>query len=175
MGQLQYQDQGGKAFVDSKHLVAGFGRSVVKSLTAFQRTTARRMMWVGFCLLVVSGCSSSVDQRLEVSGKVIWGEEPLSQGNITLTPVTKGKATGGAIENGEFSIPASRGVMPGSYLVMIEAYLPTGRQLPNSDKPGEMFDEVKQMISSKYNRNTELRAEVTRDGENSFTFKLDKR
>ena len=125
-------------------------------------------------LLSLAGCNTDPNQPVGISGKVTWGGEPLPQGNLTLTPITTGSATGGEIKNGEFNIPAENGVVPGTYKVMIEAYLPTGRKVPNSNKPGEMADELRQMIPPRYNHNTELQAEVTRDGENVFTYDLEK-
>ena len=123
---------------------------------------------------LVAGCGGPRDGLQAVSGEVTWGGEPLPSGTITLQPLKEGRATGGQIEDGQFEIPASRGAKPGEYRVSIEAYLPTGKQVPSPEVPGEMVDDVKQMIPPKYNSRTELRAQITPDGDNNFPFELEK-
>ncbi len=170
---LQYQYHGGNETMRIVKHTPTISRRGRGTMTACGNCANSLVIWAGVCLLVVAGCSGGADQQLKVTGQVNWGGKPLSHGNITFKPVTTGSATGGVIENGVFTIPANRGVIPGTYMVTIEAYLPTGRQLPNSNKPGEMADELKQMIQAKYNQKTELRAEVRSDGDNDFTFELD--
>ena len=125
-------------------------------------------------LVSVAGCGDKEERQLKITGKVTWGGEPLATGNITLMPVDIGRAGGVAIQDGEFEIPSSRGLTPGTYRVEIEAYLPTGRQIENPEAPGQMVDETRQMIPIEYNAKSELKAEVTADGDNYFEFNLDK-
>jgi len=134
--------------------------------------------WALACSLalgvVCGGCSADPDGLRTITGDVTWGGEPLSKGSITFTPVEPGRATGGKIVDGQFEIAAARGAKPGSYLVSIEAYLPTGKKVPSPEVPGEMVDDIRQMIPPKYNSSTELRAEIEPGGENHFSFQLDK-
>lgn len=75
--------------------------------------------------LMVAGCGAPIDDlpREAVHGKVTLDGEPLAKGAIrfqTATPgATRAIEIGDLIRDGEYSIPADRGPVPGAYRVTI--------------------------------------------------------
>ena len=138
-------------------------------------TCITRFAWVLPVLPLLAaqtGCNTS-GGLLTVTGTVTLDGEPVSEGAITFRAQqgTSGPAAGGKITDGQFTIAAAKGVMPGSYHVEISASKKTGKKV--MDVPlGTMRDEIIQLIPPRYNRNTELMATVTEEGPNSFNFAL---
>jgi hypothetical protein len=130
-------------------------------------TTFRSRLWLIAiaAIVIVSGCAP-VSDDVEVTGKVTWEGVPLESASIVLVPVDSHIAPiGGKILNGEFKIR----VKPGKVRVEIEAVRETGKRDPvNNSALGEMF------IPERYNRKSELKADVTRDGDNHFNYDLRK-
>jgi hypothetical protein len=125
-------------------------------------------------LAVLSGCGPRSD-KLPVSGEVKLDGAPLDSGAIRLTSTggEKVQATGAFIENGEFDIPQSKGLSPGTYHVEINS--------PNEDAPpvmdratpgGPGIPTQPDRIPPEYNINSKQRVEVTADGENHFVFDI---
>jgi hypothetical protein len=125
-------------------------------------------------LAVVSGCGPRSD-KLPVSGEVKLDGAPLESGAIRLTSIggEKVQATGAFIENGEFEIPQSKGLSPGTYHVEINS--------PNEDAPpvmdratpgGPGIPTQPDRIPPEYNINSKQRVEVIADGENHFVFDI---
>ena len=107
-----------------------------------------------FCLviLVQSGCGSTAHN---VSGTVKLDGEPISEGHIAF--VTEGGGGGGgAITNGQYTVA----VTPGKAKVQITADkmqpLPPGEKGMYGKK-----EELRSYIPSKYNTETELKADIT--------------
>ncbi|MBN9518540.1 hypothetical protein J0H58_08480 [bacterium] len=126
--------------------------------------------------LVVLGCGSSDPKRHAVSGTVTYKTVPISNGTITFIPDDPAvKSSGGAaVKDGKFEIAAAAGLFPGKYKVSIN--YPDPKRTPPAPKegeaPGESGREVMDLLPAKYNRDTELRAEVKADGSNALTFDL---
>ena len=101
----------------------------------------------------------------------------MDAGVITLVPEpgSSGLAAGGVIEDGSYSI-ASKGPLPGKYLVQITASRPTGEMVeaptigPGSEA-GTMVEQTEQYIPANYNENTELIVEIE-PGSNRHDFTL---
>jgi hypothetical protein len=136
--------------------------------------------WSGFValtavgLIVSNGCGSRSD-KLAVSGEVKLNGAPLESGAIRLTSIggEKVQATGAFIENGQFDIPQSKGLSPGTYHVEINS--------PNDDAPpvmdratptGPGIPTQPDRIPPEYNIDSKQRVEVTADGENHFAFDI---
>ena len=98
--------------------------------------------------------------------------QPLSEGHITFQPVAEGPSAGGKIQEGRFTIEQAAGPSPGEYRVEILAYQPTGRQVPDSDFPGKMTDELKQVIPDRYKTDTAMKVTVSAEEKNKFEWKL---
>jgi hypothetical protein len=113
--------------------------------------------------VLVVGCQRAND-FVEVSGTVNWNGKPLPAGMIVLQPTEPRQApVGGKIEDGRFLMQAK----PGKMRVQVEAVRTTReRDAETGMLLGEMY------IPSRYNRETELEANITSEGKNFFEFTL---
>ena len=117
------------------------------------------------------GCGGSSNGRLEVSGMVTLDGTPLDQGSIAFNdPNGKLPSSGAVIANGAYSLPAAKGLQPGSYQVAIDSADPTGQTATPTQY--SMAIPVSR-IPLKYNGETTLTADVTADGDNEFDFQLE--
>jgi hypothetical protein len=122
----------------------------------------------------LAGCGGGGVQRCAVSGNVKVAGKPLDQGAIVFTAQDASLGSGGGdqIKNGQYSIPAQRGLLPGRYRVSITSALPGAPPDPNAP-PGPAGPMPKDRIDPKYNALTTLTAEVKADGPNVFDFEVD--
>ena len=130
------------------------------------------MRYVAGCGIIVvlamfSGCGSS-DGRVAVAGSVTLDGQPLDNGVITFIPQEKKVGSAGAaIESGKYQVPAKRGLLPGKYLVAIDASDPA-QTAARPDHPTMAIPVSR--IPLRYNGETELKAEVRADDDNRFDF-----
>jgi hypothetical protein len=125
--------------------------------------TRKLIAFAAFGFTIVAGCSRSTDE-VEVTGSIKWNGKPLSNGMIVLQPQSPNQApSGGKIADGVFHLRTK----PGKMHVEIEAVRETGQK---DSETGTMLGEM--YIPARYNRKTELEANVTRDGKNHFEFDL---
>lgn len=120
--------------------------------------------WIGMGLLVAAGCGQKGPQTYPVSGAVTFDGQPIPEGRISFTP-EDGKAAPdtGPIQNGKFQFRAKAG----RHRVEIVADRSTGKIDPVMGMaPRECY------IPACYNSQSTLRAEVTSQGPNQFTFEL---
>lgn len=137
------------------------------------QTTGIVALYAALALVVVCGCSSDLQQdRCEVTGEVTLDDSPLSSGAITLRPLRNGQTAGATIHDGKFTITGERAPKFGKYRVEIEAYLPTGKKIPDPDIPGAMTEEIKQILPRRYNRRSEQEIDITPDSDRHLTFDL---
>ena len=124
-------------------------------------------------LLALNGCSDHAGGRLAVQGTVTLDGQPLTRGSISFRPVagTSGPTAGAKIVDGRFSIPSGKSVFAGKYRVEITATRKTGRQVKDPTF-GTTVDQVAQYLSDRYNRSSELVAEVKPGGPNDLKFDL---
>ena len=134
----------------------------------------RQVVALGISGLFIGGCGAGSD-KLPVSGEVNLDGAPLESGAIRLTSIAaeKAQATGAYIDNGQFDIPQSKGLSPGTYHVEINS--------PNEDAPpvmdratpgGPGIPTQPDRIPPEYNINSQQRVEVTADGDNHFVFDI---
>ena len=125
-------------------------------------------------LLSLTGCGDS-SGRQSLEGTVTLDGAPLTMGHITFVPQsgTKGPIAGGKITEGQFFVSSAGGTFVGKFRVNITATRKTGRTVvtPMFGKEEEI-DETEQFFPPRYNRQSELTAEVTADGRNRFQFAL---
>jgi hypothetical protein len=124
--------------------------------------------------IVVSGCGPRSD-KLPVTGEVKLNGAPLASGAIRLTSIggEKVQATGAFIEDGQFDIPQSKGLSPGTYHVEINS--PNEDAPPIMDRPaggGPGIPTQPDRIPPEYNINSKEKVEVEADGENHFVFDI---
>ncbi|NOY29739.1 MAG: hypothetical protein GXP28_06050 [Planctomycetes bacterium] len=127
------------------------------------RNRMTRWLGIGGCLLLLAGCGSSSD-RAALAGAVTFDGAPLSKGSITFLPQlgTRGPAAGGSIEQGRFEIDREGGTFVGTFAVQITATRKTGRKVKTLI--GTVVDGEEQYVPARYNRQSELTAEVTPRG-----------
>lgn len=125
-------------------------------------------------VLACLGCRQSNPLDLQaVSGAVTFEGKPLDQGSIQFVPQDEaaGLLSGALITAGKYSIPQEKGLPPGKYTVRISsadqsASVPSGPPGMDSSVP------AKERIPVRYNSESQLAAEVTAGGDNTFDFAL---
>jgi len=128
----------------------------------------RNSSYVLVLLLVLAGCSSN--NRMAVSGDVTLDGKSLDGGAISFRPApgNASNSSGGQIRQGRFQLTADRGLVPGKYLVTVQAFQPTGRTI----KDGQSGQMVPEQAEIKYNEAGKLEATVIAGEENRFNFQL---
>lgn len=110
--------------------------------------------------LIAVGCSENPLKRQPISGTVAFDEKPLDYGVISFT--SQGGAnhsTGATIKNGEYAIPAEKGLPPGTYRVQINATIHDPKLPPppagqRDERPGI------EIIPPSYNAESQVIIEV---------------
>ena len=126
-----------------------------------------------FLLIACIGCADT-GGRIALSGVVTLDGEPLPEGAIEFHPRqgTGGPSSGGEIAGGQFSIAAERSVFPGVFRVEITANRGTGKK-QIYEITGEEFEIRAQYLPARYNRQSELSAQVAKSGKNYFEYHLE--
>ena len=115
-------------------------------------------------ITVLAGCGGADyegDRRYPLSGTATFDGKPIDLGAITLVP-NGGDAkspSGGVIKDGKYSIPEAMGPNAGNYRVEVQWLKLTGKRLKD-ETTGEMYDERKQALPSKFNTKSELVVEL---------------
>lgn len=143
------------------------------------RSAARR---IALCLAWVApllgGCGEDDGlPRQEVSGRVTLDGVPLPTGTIQFQPNASieqvAVAEGTLIEDGQYRLEPEKGLIPGSYRVIILSHddnAPSEEELPGGGGGVRLPPEL---IPPQYNVNTTLVAEVAADKENVFNYDLE--
>ncbi len=114
-------------------------------------------------LLVLGGCGDA--GRVAVAGKVLFNGAPLESGTITFIPMsgTESPSAGAPISDGSFTVPGDKGPLPGKFRVEIKSPRKTGKKVnvsvPTAQK-GVALEETVEAIPPKYNRDSELKADI---------------
>lgn len=122
----------------------------------------------------VVGCGPDTGGRVAVKGKVLLKGTPVKDGIIKFIPATPDGALsegGSQILNGEYSMPAEFGLMPGKYKVFLSAG--DGRTPANTDEPpGPTGANIisKELFPPEYNTKTRQEVTVTKSGPNEFNY-----
>jgi len=130
----------------------------------------------------VPGCSGTGDDlpREAISGTVTLDGQPLNGGVIQFTAPSGGGTSGAgdtggsSISAGQFSIDREHGLVPGNYRVTVNSSSGGAGSQTKPAEPGRptKADRPKELIPSKYNSESILKAEVKKGGPNNFTFDL---
>lgn len=127
-------------------------------------STDRSFGLLGLIVLLIGGCGGG-DGLVTSSGSVTCDGKPVETGAISFHPLVQGQAPqGAAIVAGRFRIRT----LPGRHRVEVVASRPQagGEELT----PGMPRQE--QYIPDRYNADSQLEAEITQGGRNTFTFEL---
>lgn len=125
-------------------------------------------------LVATTGCGPH-SELLEVSGEVILDGTPVKSGSIRLTSVGSEKlsSTGALIQDGKFLIPQEKGLLPGTYQVVISAGDENAPQVMAGGGSGQRGMAVaKELIPAKYNTESKETIDVTIEGDNHFVFDI---
>lgn len=122
-------------------------------------------------ILTASGCGNN--GRVSLEGTVTLDGRPMEKGYIRFSPLpgSTGPTAGGDVVEGKFVVLPSGGPFVGNFQVQITAADFTGRKV-RDPRSGAMIDEYTQCLPARYNRQSELQAEVTASGPNQFDFAL---
>jgi hypothetical protein len=108
------------------------------------------------------GCAES--EFVPVSGAVTWNGAPMPVGEVIFMPAdNRTSPAAGKVENGAFEFMSKPGLMR----VEIQAARETGEIHPT-----EGYKLTELYVPARYNKQSGLTAEVTRDSDNHFTFDL---
>ena len=142
-----------------------------RRLLWYAERTLRIVFLLGLVALV--GCGGG-DDRFRLEGSITLDGEPLTTGGISFRPQrgTRGPTAGGRITDGKFFVEPAKGTFAGTFRVEIISSRKTGQKVMDNVM-GTMADEYKQIIPVRYNRQSELTAEVKKDGPNKFEFALE--
>ena len=141
----------------------------------------RKLLVLCFCIALTAtfGCDGAKG-RVAVSGVITVNGEPVPIGSINFAPIegTQGPSGGAKIENGAYTLPAKRGVMPGKYEITIEASKLSHETYKN-DRTGEDVegDILVSILPPKYSRDNGNKPEVNltadvKKGKNKIDFEL---
>ena len=126
--------------------------------------------------LIVTLCGCGGDGREAIQGTVTFDGQPLAAGQISFLPEpgTKGPTAGAAIKDGAFTIASHDGTFAGKFRVEITATRPSNRKAMNHET-GQMVNVPQQYIPAKYNKQSQLTADVKSGEANQFKFELTSR
>jgi hypothetical protein len=131
------------------------------------------LLFVAF-LVSLAGCGADNPlNRQPVSGAITLDGQPMDHGSIEFSPqADDGVSSGAMIVDGEYSIPAEKGLPPGEYRVRI--YSPEGGQSAPADGPPgpNMGPPAQERVPPNYNRESEIIVEVTAEGPNEFDYEI---
>ena len=126
------------------------------------------MILLGYIAATValSGCGQNGRQAL--SGSVTLDGQPLASGSITFQPMagSTGSTSGTSIQDGNFTIDKTNGLLPGKYAVSIQSSWKTGRM------KNEGGVQIPELIPLRFHPETPLEAIISSDDGNEFEHKL---
>lgn len=134
-----------------------------------------RFFGVSFFLamaLSVSGCGSSGDGRVGVSGKVTHHGEPLNNGSIQFIAENGSQMAGTTINSGTYTLAPEQGLLPGKFNVRISAASESTATpvVVEGEAPGDpgQFPPRKELIAAEFNSRSTLSTQITKDGPNTY-------
>jgi hypothetical protein len=109
--------------------------------------------------LFLAGCGEDTGGRLPVSGNVTFQGSPLKTGTIEFELPDGSHRTGTTITDGKYSIPASQGLIPGTYIVRVSSVesseaAPAGPPGPESAGAEQ---KNKNLIPAEFNTSSQLK------------------
>jgi len=121
--------------------------------------------------LLAVGCGTADElNRQSVTGTVSLAGDPVATGLIEFCPVgNEGISSGASISKGKYSIPSTKGLPPGDYLIRI--FSAGEEAVASTEMPGEA--KLKQeLVPATYNTNSQEIRSVSADQKNVFDFAI---
>jgi hypothetical protein len=127
-----------------------------------------RMIAFLMAVAFIGGCGGN-GGRSKISGTVQVDGKPLKSGIVSFQPAPGNPApsAGCPVAEGRFEIPASAGLMPGNYLVRVEAFRETGKKIRDPQR-----GLVPEIVPLTFRERLPLEAKVTAMKNNQFEFNL---
>ena len=123
-----------------------------------------------FGMLSLVGCGEPDPlNRQAIAGTVTLDGQPLEGGAISFSPTDGTLGGGAAIVQGEYAVPAEKGLPPGKYVVRINAASESGGD-PTAP-PGEVTP-AKELVPASWNSQSTHEIEVVAGGDNQFPFDI---
>lgn len=142
-------------------------------LTGLRRVLSGSLLVSLLSFSFLAGCGAPTGDRVPLAGEVTLDGQPLDRGSIEFHPDGEGTITGGMILDGKFEIPANQGAEPGKYIVRIFSSGDSIAPEPDGPPGPEGQDQIsEERIPAKYNKETELRAEIGDEGAESLRFEV---
>ena len=133
------------------------------------------MLLVGCIVLPGCGTKGGLSMKV-VHGTVTAGGQTVDTGMVRFVPIqlTKGPASAGRIENGQYRVVARGGVPLGKHRVEVTALKKTGRKLKaRGPFEEQMIDETVPMAPEQYaGSNSPLEFELTADSSGEHNIEL---
>jgi len=129
------------------------------------RTTFAVVLWL-------ASFANAGELRHAVVGNVTWEGKPLKVGIISFRPLEEQRFnSGAAIQDGAFSIPSEKGLLPGKYLVRINSAVadPSFPAPPPGERDTRPGIEI---LPERYNAQSALTAEIRKWGRTRLSFEL---
>lgn len=124
--------------------------------------------------LTLLGCGRGGPERYELSGAISYDGQPVENGDIIFSPLDSatGKASGGPIVAGRYSIASHEGPTAGKYRVEIIAMRPSGKKNAGegTTPPADLME---QYIPSAYNDDSKFEVEIG-DDKHNLDFSLER-
>ena len=126
---------------------------------------AMHALGLAVAVALAAGCG---EKATTVKGDVTLDDRPLDQGRISFVPVDgKTPNSDAAIKDGKYTLKAA----PGAYQVKITANRSKGKRKAYDAPDSPEVDILEQYLPDRYNKETELKADV-KAGENKVDFPL---
>lgn len=126
--------------------------------------------WLSLALLMspFGGCRQEASGKYEISGAVTLDGAPLDKGGIRFTALDGSPVIAGAmIRNGEYLIPAAKGLPPGVFRVTINSADEKAPPIMIYGTPT-----APNRIPEEFNLKSDKQVEVSAAGENVFRFDI---
>lgn len=130
------------------------------------------------CFPALVGCGrDNPSYRQAVYGKVILDGAPLDQGTIFFaSEEPQGISSGGVIRDGAYTVPPTKGLPPGKYVVRINSSKSNpaekGHQKNPYPSPGGSLPGI-ECIAPKYNVDSTIVIEIAKDRPTTFDFNVE--
>ncbi len=145
---------------------------------------SKHRAWLMLTLLAaLPSCGgSSSHPRAAASGNVTLDGAPLATGAIRFVPVedTPGQITSVQVVDGLFEVSAEHGPTVGTHRIEIESTDTGGLAMDDEDAMDRLRSEGTKRVQvvkvpPRYNKSSDLRETVVKDGPNEFSFELSTR
>ena len=123
---------------------------------------------------VLAGCGTASNGRFPVSGQVTLKGSPLKTGTIEFEATDGSHRSGSTVDNGRYTVPATQGLLPGTYVVKVSAIESSQSATAGPPGPESMGAEQsnRELIPAQFNRESKLTHEAGPGKPGTFDVKI---